>query len=268
MCYELDLKNPKTLNEKIQWLKIYDSSSLKTKYADKYLVRKHIKETIGEKYLIPLIAVYDKAGDINFDILPDQFVIKCNHGSGYVIIVRNKEELNKEETIQKLNSWMNINYAFTYGLELHYKNIKPKILIEEYIENEKQEKINDLAKNSGLYSYSFYCFNYKVNFIYIYKGAGNEIKANCYDINLNLLPFRIKRENLEKDYNPPKEEIKKMIKLSEKLAKDFIFVRVDWFLLNNKDIKFGELTFTPYSGTMEFIPKEWDLKLGEVLKLN
>ena len=132
---ELDLENPKTFNEKIQWLKLYDSTPIKTKLADKYLVREWVKEKIGEEYLVPLLGVWDKFDDIDFDKLPDKFVLKCNHGCGWNLIVTDKSKIDKVEAKKKFDKWMNTNFAFCNGLELHYKNIQPKIIAEEYLEN-------------------------------------------------------------------------------------------------------------------------------------
>ena len=150
----LNIDNPKT-NEKIKWLKLYDSTPKKTYLTDKYLVRRWIKKKIGEEYLIPLIGVYDKFEDINFKNLPKDFVIKCNHGCGYNIIVKDKFSLNLTIVKSKIDKWMDENYAFKNGLELQYRDIKPKIIIEKYMDD-----------NTGdLRDYKFHCFNGKPKFL-------------------------------------------------------------------------------------------------------
>ncbi|WP_410689401.1 glycosyltransferase, family 2 (ATP grasp domain) [Campylobacter lari] len=261
---DLNLENPLTINEKIQWLKLYDSTPLKEELTDKYRVRKWIQEKIGEKYLIPLIAVYDKASDIDFDILPERFVIKCNHGSGWVIIVRDKKTLNKDDVVNKLNNWMSKNYAFSYGLELHYKNIKPKIIIEEYIENKSNSnKNNSYTANEDLIEYKIMCFDGKCKYIWYTIDRQRQPKRDIYDTEWNKMPFVIRYPNLEKPVQKP-EQLEEMLRLSEILSKGFCQVRVDWYILNDGRLKFGEMTFTSESGMSKFIPEKWDEIIGKM----
>lgn len=242
----LNLKNPKTFNEKIQWLKLYDSTPLKTQLADKYLVRDWVKEKIGEEYLIPLLGVYDNFDEIDFDKLPNQFVIKCNHGCGYNIIVTDKSTLDKNEAKEKITKWMNEDFAFKNGLELHYSNIQRKIIIEEYIEN----------ANGDLYDYKFWCFNGNVEYIqFLSERNTNGLKMAFYDKNWNkqnfVYSYPLDEKNIEKPNN-----LETMIELAEKLSKDFQHVRVDFYRLNNGKIYFGEMTFTSCSGTCKWAEKE------------
>lgn len=136
----LNLKNPGTFNEKIQWLKLYDNSELKTRLSDKYEVRDWVKEKIGEEYLIPLLGVWNHTEDIEWQKLPEKFVLKATHGSGWNILVNKKSQMDRTAVDQKLNDWLNMNWAFLAGLELQYKNIVPRIIAEEYLENENQER--------------------------------------------------------------------------------------------------------------------------------
>ena len=145
----LDLENPQTLNEKIQWLKLFDTTPLKTRLTDKYLVREWVREQIGEKYLIPLLGVWDNFDEIDFDALPEKFVLKANHGCHWNIVVKNKKEFNKDDAKEKMNKWLNTNYAFIYGLELQYKEIKPRIIAEKYLEN----------YHGDIYDYRIWCLN-------------------------------------------------------------------------------------------------------------
>lgn len=252
----LNLDYPQTFNEKIQWLKLYDSTPIKTRLADKYLVREWVKEKIGEEYLIPLLGVYDKFEDIDFEALPDQFVIKCNHGSGWNIIVKDKSKLDLKTTKEKLDRWMHTNFAFQAGYELHYKNIIPKIVIEQYIEEIK----------NALYDYRFFCSYGDVKQIWldVYSGTPNH-KRKIYDKNWNELKFTVKWPRLEMDIKKP-EELDKMIRFSEILSKEFSLVRVDFYLINNH-IYFGEMTFTSMSGIGQFDPEKEDLNLGNMITL-
>ena len=253
---DIDLSNPQTFNEKIQWLKLYDSTPIKTQLTDKYLVRDWIKEKIGSEYLIPLLGVYDNFDEINFDELPNKFIIKCNHGSGYNIIVRNKNNLDKQDAKQKINKWMSENFAFHAGYELHYFNIKPKIIIEKFIEEIEQ----------NLYDYRFLCFDGKVEQIWLDINSGTqEHKRNIYDTHWNKLDVRVKWPEIEETILKP-DNLTEMIKLAEILSKNFCMVRVDLFNVNNK-IYFGEMTFTSMSGLGEFYPPNWDYTLGKMIKL-
>lgn len=249
--------NAKTYNEKLQWLKLYDSTPLKTKLADKYLVREWIKEKIGEKYLIPLLGVYDRFEDIDFDKLPNRFVMKCNHGSGYNIIVNDKSQLDIEETKNKINRWMNENFAFRVGCELHYRDIQPKIVIEKFL-----DEIKD-----SLYDYRFFCFGGKVRQIWLDVGSGTpEHKRKIYDNKWNELDVIVKWPRLDTDIPKP-DNLENMIELSEKLAKGFAHVRVDFYRMDDGKIYFGEMTFSSMSGTGKFEPSSEDERLGAFIHL-
>ena len=259
--YELNLDNPKTFNEKIQWLKLYYHDPLTTICADKYLVRGYIKEKIGEEYLIPLLGVWDKVDDIDFDSLPNQFVLKVNWGSGQNIIVKDKSKLNIEETKNKLRYWMQpfCNLYYYYSFEWQYKNIPPKIICEKYIEQ----------SNESIIDYKFYCFNGEPYFIHIVsKPHTNDTKVNMYNMNwekLDLIYDNHKNiEEVNKEYKPSLFDL--MIELSKKLSNNFFLVRVDFIIVDNK-VYFGELTFTPSNGVLKFTPIEWDYKFGELLEL-
>lgn len=253
----LNLKNPKTFNEKIQWLKLYDSTPIKTRLADKYLVRDWIKEKIGEEYLIPLLGVWEKADDINFDALPNQFVLKCNHGCGYNIIVKDKTKLDIQETKLQLTKWLNQNYAL-YGLELHYKNIKPLIIAEEYID----------IKESNV-ELQCWCFNGSVEFIsYETCKIDSNLRRGLYNKNWENLDFKISPQHYQ-DFEilPEKPSfLKELINISEILCKNFYFVRIDFAVINNR-LKFREMTFTSGSGLSKFEPNEKALTIGQLIKL-
>ncbi len=253
--YNLDLKNPQTFSEKMQWLRVYDNTSLKTKLSDKYLVREWVKSKIGEKYLIPLLGVYNNFDEIDFKKLPNSFVIKCNHGCGYNIIVRNKKKLNLKETKLKINKWMKENYAYLFG-EYQYKKIEPKIIIEKYLEN----------INSDVYDYKFFCFNGKPKYIlHCFDRASGILKNSFYDLSWKKQNFVYTGQLYKKAIAKPKN-LSKMTEVAKILSQNFKHVRVDLYNINGK-IYFGEMTFTSYGGYFHFDPPEWNLKLGKMLDL-
>lgn len=251
---ELNLENPKTLTEKIQWLKVYDSSFLKTYCADKILLHDYCESKLGKDICIPIISTYDKPEQIEWNKLPNKFVIKCNHGSGYNIIVEDKTKLNKTEVNSKLNKWLNENYAL-FGAELHYYNIKRKILIEEY----KESIDNDLV------DYKFWCFNGEPKYFSIGAGHGHG-SLNYYDFNMKLYPYQRLDYHCDRNikWNKP-SRFDEMMDIAKILSKDFKFVRVDFYEINKK-VFLGELTFTPGDGYFKF-EGNGDLSVGEMLDL-
>lgn len=253
----LNLKNPKTFNEKIQWLKIYDNSYLKTKLADKYCSRDYIKNVIGAKYLVPLIASYDKFEDINFDVLPNRFVMKANHGCGMNIIVKDKFNLNIEEVKAKFQKWLNTNYAFAYGLELQYRDIKPRITIEKYI-----DELSD-----DLHDYRFYCFGGKPYHVWVdIKSGTNEHRRTIFNMKWEKVDLKATWPPIEYDIQKP-INFDKMVEIATKLSKPFKFVRVDLYNIGGK-IYVGELTFTPQSGTIKWDPYYYNTIYGDHLNLS
>ena len=256
MKEELDLDNPKTYNEKIQWMKLYDSTPLKTRLADKYLVRDWVKKKIGEEYLIPLLGVWESFDEIDFDKLPNQFVLKANHGCGWNIIVKDKSTFDKEEARKQFDVWMHTNFAFKWGLELLYMNIPPKIIAEEYLEN------ND----DDLYDYKVFCFDGKAESVMFLSNRQQELRMSFYDLQWNKLPFVYSHpQNLDEVPKPKNLEL--MINLAEKLAEGFPHVRTDFYVLNDGSIKFGEMTFTSASGTCKWNIPEQDEVYGDLIKL-
>ena len=252
----LDIDKPRSFNEKIQWLKLYDSTPIKTRLTDKYLVREWVSEKIGEEYLIPLLGAYDKFTDIKFEKLPNQFVIKCNHGSGYNIIVKDKSKLNLIRVKSIIESWMSENYAFISGLELQYRDIKPKIIIEQYMDD----------GTGDLRDYKFTCFNGKPYFIWVDRDRHSIHKRNLYDLNWNQLPYKVNL-NYPPFPSPKKPKcLNKMIQLASILSKNFIYVRVDFYIINDK-IYFGEMTFTSSSGTEEIITNNFEKRLSSLINL-
>ena len=251
-----NFEEPKTFNQKIQWLKIYDNNPLKTQLSDKYLVRGWIKKMIGEKYLVKLLGVWDSFDEINFELLPNRFVLKTNHGTSNNIIVEDKSKLNITDARNKMNKWIKKNYAFYNGFELQYLNIKPKIIAEEYLENDNGD-IND---------YKVFCFDGKAESIMFLSERKKNLKMSFYDLKWNKLNYvySFQRNN---ETAPKPKNLDLLIQLSEKLSKGFPHVRVDFYILNDGTIKFGEMTFTSYSGLCKWDPPEINLYLGNLIKL-
>lgn len=257
MCgYKLNLDNPQTFNEKIQWLKLYYRNPLMTKCADKVGVREYIKEKIGEEYLVPIVGIYNSPDEIDFDTLPNKFVMKVNWGSGQNIIVTDKSKLDIKEAKEKLSNWMKPENNHYYDFfEWCYKDIEPKIIIEQFLEQ----------IGGDLYDYKLYSFNREVQFMLIVSNRFNNKHYDFYDKNYNKLDFtwtsKPSPNGIQKNYN-----IDKMISLAKKLSNDFLFVRVDFFDTGEK-LYIGELTFYPGNGTDSFEPSEWDYKFGNMINL-
>lgn len=255
---KLNLKNPQSFNEKLQWLKLYNHEPLYTMMVDKYLVRDYVEKKIGKEYLVPLIGVYDSFDEINFEKLPLKFVIKCNHDSGGLVICKNKEELDIAKAKEKINKSLNRNYYYI-NREWPYKNVSKKIIIENYLEDKDNEPLRD---------FKFFCFNGKPKFVYVSEGLENHetAKISFFDLDFNFMPFK------RKDYKPFKKVPRKpknldlMIKFSEILSQDIPHLRVDFYEVNGK-LYFGELTFFTCSGFIPFDPEKWDFELGKMLKL-
>lgn len=257
MGYSLNLSNPKTFNEKLQWLKLHDRNPEYTIMVDKYAVRKYIADTIGEEYLIPLLGVWDNPDDIDFDALPNQFVLKCNHNSGLgMCICKDKAKLDIAKVKAELRKGLKQDYYLTCR-EWPYKNVKRRIIAEKYMSDEGNEELSD---------YKVLCFNGEPKLIEVHKGRfyGNHTADN-YDEFWNKTD--IEQYDLPKsDKIMPKPVfLEEMLHLSRLLSKDLIHVRVDWYFTNNR-LYFGELTFFDGSGYNLFCGDADEL-LGSWIKL-
>lgn len=256
--YKPDLDHPQTWNEKIQWLKLHYHNPLLTKCADKYAVREYVKEKIGGQYLIPLLGVWDKPEDIDFDALPDAFALKVNWGSGQNIIVKDKNKFDRRRALAKLRKWMRpAGNHYYYGLEWAYKDIKPLAIAEKYIEQ----------FNGQVFDYKFFCFDGKPYCIYV---AQYDEKHNCkisfLDLNWNLMPVSYgKHQKVDGELKQP-EKWQEMIDIARKLSAGFPFVRVDLYFVGGI-VYFGELTFYPTSGYNPFHPFEANVQIGRMIKL-
>ncbi len=255
---KLDFKNPITFNEKLQWLKVYDRKPIYNKYVDKYDVKEYIRETIGEEYLIPTLGVWDRVQDIEWDKLPNQFVLKCTHDSGSTVICSDKNTFNKQKAIDKLSVKLRRN-LFWYTREWPYKDVKPRIIAEAYMEDSETGELRD---------YKFFCFNGQVKLLFIAtdrQNASKETAFDFFDMDYNHLPIKNGHPFAEVLPQKPKS-FDKMVELAEKLSKGIPHVRVDFYEVDGKPY-FGELTFFQNSGLVPIEPYEWDKKMGEWIDL-
>lgn len=254
---KLNLKSPKDFNEKLQWLKLYDRKEEYTNMADKYLVKSYVENIIGKDYLIPTLGLYRRCEDIEFEKMPNKFVLKCTHNSGGVFICNNKKNFDVDTVKKMMKEMLKKNYYYA-AREWPYKNIKPQIIAEEYIKDDNEEDLKD---------YKIFCFNGKPQFILVCSNRNGVFKnTDFYDTEWNLMPFtRQNHKNNPEGIEKPKK-LEKMLDIAEKLSKDIPFVRVDLYEVNEK-IYFGELTFYPSAGFEGFNPPEYDKILGDMLEL-
>ena len=258
MHKKLNLENPQTFNEKLQWMKLYDRNPLYTQLVDKYAVKTIIAEKIGREYVIPTLGVWDKFDDIDFDTLPNRFVLKCTHDSGGLVICKDKSKLAISKARSKINACL--KHSFYWGMrEWPYKDVKPRIIAEEYMEDTKTNELRD---------YKFFCFDGEVKAMFIAierQCGGAETKFDFFDSNFNHLPFRNGHPNAIVLPDKP-QCFDEMKQIAAKLSKGIPQVRVDLYEVNGK-VFFGEMTFFHWSGMTPFEPEEWDYKFGSWIKL-
>lgn len=258
MHKKLDLKNPRTFNEKLQWLKLYNRNPEYTLMVDKYEAKKYVENKIGSKYIIPTLGVWDSFDDIDFKSLPQQFVLKCTHDSGGLIICRDKNRLDLEEVESKIEACLKQRY-FWIAREWPYKDVKPRIIAEKYMENSGDDELTD---------YKWFCFNGEPKFVYVSHGLANHATATIdfYDMNYERMPFkRTDYKSSVIDAAKP-DTYDEMLYVARKLSKDIPFVRVDLYEIDGK-VYFSEITFFPCAGWMPIDPPEWDYRLGEYINL-
>lgn len=253
----INFNNPKTFNEKIQWLKLNYRNEEYTKLVDKYRVKQYITKLIGEEYVIPTLGVWNNVDDIDFKSLPEKFVLKCNNDSGGIVICKNKKDFDEAKAKSFLKERLK-NNGYWYGREWPYKNVKPCIIAEKYMEDSISKDIKD---------YKFFCFNGSMEFFDIDIDRFIEHRANYYDRNGNFLPFG-------KTYCPPDytkkiempKNLDKMIELAETISHNTVLSRIDFYEIDGQ-VYFGEITFYPDSGFSPFTDEKWDYKLGDMIDL-
>lgn len=258
MGKRLHLRNPQTFNEKLQWLKLYGRRPIDTILSDKYAVKKYISEMIGAQYVIPLLGVWDKFDDIDFDKLPNQFVLKCTHDSGGIVICKDKNDFDINAARDKINKGMKHNF-YVYSREKAYKDIPRRIIAEEYREDSVTKELRD---------YKFFCFDGEPKLLFVAserQKAGEETKFDFFDMDYNHMPFTNGHPNAT-DLPERPSKFEEMKKLAAILSKDIPLVRVDLYEVNGQ-VYFGEMTYSHWGGMTPFEPEEWDYKLGSWIKL-
>lgn len=250
---KLNLKNPKGFNEKLNWLKVNDRHGEYTDYVDKIKVRDYIKSVLGEERLFPVLGVWNSFDQIDFDALPDKFVLKCNHDSGSVKIIKNKNEINKKELKKFFDGRQKIN-SFNLGREYPYKEVEPKIYAEEL-----------MGDGTAINDYKFFCFDGVPKLMFVATDRDTDCKIDFYDMDFNHLDIERTCPQSGKIIAKP-ECFEEMKEISAKLSKGMKFVRIDLYEIDGK-VYFGEMTFFPAGGFYLFHPDEWETKLGDLIKI-
>ncbi len=254
---KMDIDHPIEFNQKLQWLKAYYKPSILTQLVDKYEVRTYVEEKVGSKYLNKLIGVYYNSREVDFDVLPNKFVLKGAHGYNFNLLVTDKTKLNRIKATFLLKKWMSKNQYYRGGLEWAYKNVVPKIIAEEFLEEEGKDSISD---------YKYFCFDGEPKFIQVDLDRKSGHVRSYVDLNWNKLAFTtIGIEDYKGEVKIPKNKVE-MENVARKLAADFPFVRVDLYNLNGRII-FGEMTFYPTDGRMDFAPDNYNKSIGDYLQI-
>ena len=252
----LNLKNPVRYNEKLQWLKLYDHKPEYTTFVDKYRVKDYVAKKIGEEYVIPTLGVWVDAREIDFAQLPNEFVLKCNHDSKSVLICKDKSRFEKETAVKKLNKGLKRNH-FTYGREWPYKNVKPVVMAEKYMEDE----------SGGLQDYKVMCFNGVPKLIQLHQGRFTDhYTYDLFDVRWIHQNYIQKGEVTSAVWPEKPKFLDEMLELSAKLSEGIPYIRVDWYYVNHQ-LYFGELTFYNASGYLDFEPDEYNEIIGDWIKL-
>ena len=253
---KLDLKSPKTFNEKLQWLKLHNRKPIHTTMVDKIAAKDYVSAAIGEEYVVKTLGVWDRFADIDFDSLPDRFVLKCNHDSGSVVLCRDKATFDKEQARDVLTRGLSSN-AYYYGREWPYKNVKPRIFAEEFMQD---------AQLAFLPVYKVFCFGGEPKIIQtIQNDKQPDETVDYFDTDWNQLDIHQDFPNSKTPVAKP-EKLQQMLELAGKLSGDEPFVRVDFYVVNGA-LYFSEFTFFTDSGFGQFYPESWDTVLGEWVKL-
>lgn len=259
MGKRLNLSNPQTFNEKLQWLKLYNRKAEYTDMVDKYEVKKYVENIIGQQYIIPTLGVYSKFEEIDFDALPDKFVLKCTHDSGGLVICRDKKQLDINAAKEKIERSLKRNYYWS-GREWPYKNVPKKIICEKFM--------SDFDGAQDFTDYKFFCFDGKVDCVMVcLERSSGETKFYFFDQDWNLKRLNIRGKNAPEGFTIPKPQcMDEMFKIAAELSKGMPFVRVDLYQSNGQ-IYFGELTFFPDSGFDANLLPETDMYFGSLLQL-
>ncbi len=255
---ELDLEEPETFSEKLQWLKLYNRRPEYTTMVDKYAVKKYVADRIGEEYVIPLLGAWDSFDEIDFDLLPERFVLKTTHDSGGLVICKSKSTFDKESAKNKLDRSLAFDY-YKRGREWPYKNVPRRIIAEQYLEDSETKELRD---------YKFFCFNGEPKALYVAtdrQSLEKEVKFDFFDMDYEHIDLVNRHHNAEIPPEKPKQ-FELMKRLSSTLAGDIPFVRIDFYEVNGR-VLFGEMTFFHLNGLAPFEPEKWDHIFGSWLTL-
>lgn len=250
-----DLENPKLFNEKLQWLKLHDRNPQYTTMVDKFEAKKYISNLIGEGYVIPNLGVWDHVEDIDFDALPNQFILKCTHDSGSVVICRDKASFDIKTAKKKIRKSLKRNYFYS-GREWPYLNVKPRIIAEKYVEDTPGEALQDLK---------FFCFDGIPKIMYMSRDKADNPETDFFDMDFNHINLRMRDKNSDIPYEKPRE-FEEMRKIAERLSDGIPHLRVDFYIVNGH-VYVGELTFYHCSGFAPISPEDWNYRLGEWINL-
>ena len=257
--YKCNFKYPKTFNEKIQWLKLHDRKKLYHDLVEKYEAKRIVGELVGDEFIIPTLGVWKRFDEIDFNELPDRFVLKCTHDSASVVICKDKTTFNYSSAKEKLMEALKTDYYHYVGKQWAYKNVERRIIAEEYL---------DEGKETGLTDYKFMVFGGKCKSVFVCVGRQSKLRLDAYDMDWQLLPFTRNNHPNMKERIPRPQCYDTMLMLAEKIAGfvDNPFVRVDFYQVEGK-VYFGEVTFYPEGGLGRFNPLEWDYIMGSWIKL-
>lgn len=256
MGRKLDLDNPVTFTEKLQWLKLYNRRPEYTVMVDKVKAKEYVADKIGVEYIIPTLGVWNDPDEIDFDALPKQFVLKCNHNSGCLCVCRDKSRLDIPKVKEALHKGLRQNY-FLKGREWPYKDVPRKILAEKFMVDESDTELKD---------YKVFCFDGEPEIIEVDYGRFTEHKRNLYGKNWDFIHIQFEYLSDEKHLIARPEKLAEMLDLARKLSKGIPHVRADFYSIGNR-LYWGELTFFPECGYGHFNPQEWDERLGKLIKL-
>lgn len=260
MGYDINWDNPQDINEKINWMKLYGDTSEWPRLADKYLVREYVKKRIGEQYLTKLYGVWKNAKEIDFDTLPESFVLKTNHGAGTVLPVFNKSTLDIPQAIDRLNKWLKIKYGYR-TIEPHYLKIRPLVYAEQLL-------LNDSMESKSIIDYKVFCFYGQPAYILVCKDRiiGKHTNLTFFDINWNIKPDMLSGKHAgESTITTRPKCLDELLYCASILSKGHPQVRVDFYIVNDK-IYFGEMTFTSQGGYMDYISRQYSVLMGDLIK--
>lgn len=257
MGKKLNLERPETYNEKLQWMKLYNRDPRYTMMVDKYAVKDYVESILGKDYIIPTLGVWNRFEDIDFDSLPNQFVLKCTHDSGGLVICTDKSKLDMEDAKAKINHALKRKY-YKNTREWPYKDVQPRIIAEQYMVDESGYELKD---------YKFFVFDGKMKAMFIAtdRTAETETCFDFFDRNFKHLSFTNGHPNAQRAIHKP-ENYEEMIAIAERLGKELPQARIDLYNINGR-IYFGEITFFHWSGLKPFVPEEWDYRFGSWIKL-